>query len=37
MTTYKVYIEGFCFTVDLTDAERDALQADGAIIQEVTA
>lgn len=37
MTTYRVYIDGFCFTVDLTDAERDALQADGAIIREVAA
>ena len=29
MRTYRVYIDGFCFTVDLTDGERDALQADG--------
>lgn len=29
MTTYRVYIDGFCFTVDLTDAERDAMNADG--------
>lgn len=29
MTTYKVYIEGFCFVVDLTEGERDALERDG--------
>lgn len=28
MRTYKVYIDGFCFIVDLTDAERDAMNAD---------
>lgn len=33
MTTYKVYIDGFCFTVDLTDDERDALTADGVNVE----
>lgn len=37
MRTYKVYIDGFCFTVDLTNEERDAIQADGGKIEEVTA
>ena len=34
MRTYKVYIDGFCFTVELTDGERAALEADGATVQE---
>jgi hypothetical protein len=35
MTTYKVYVDGFCFEVDLTDGERDALQADGVTVEEL--
>ena len=34
MRTYKVYIDGFCVTVDLTEQERAALEADGATVQE---
>ena len=35
MTTYKVIFSGFCFVVELTDGERDALISDGAVIEEV--
>lgn len=35
MTTYKVYIDGFCFVVDLTPAERDAFLADGCKVETI--
>ena len=33
MTTYKVYIDGFCFTVELTDSELNALENDGVKVE----
>lgn len=37
MKTYEVLYVGFRFVVDLTDGEKIALEADGAIITEVKA
>ena len=34
MTTYKVYIDHFMFTVDLTPAEVIALVNDGAKVEK---
>jgi len=33
MTTYKVFIDGFMFTVELTDGERIALEQDGVTVE----
>lgn len=34
MRTYKVYIDGFCFEVDLTESEKMALINDGLTVKE---
>jgi len=35
MITYKVIFEGFCFTVELTEGEKTALENDGAVIEKL--
>lgn len=34
MATYKVYIDHFCFEVELTPAEVIALENDGAKVEK---
>lgn len=33
MTTYRVYVSGYCFTVDLTENEYNALINDGLKVE----
>lgn len=32
MKTYRVYIDHFCFVVDLTESEKQAMEQDDDII-----